>query len=70
MRATPSAAIVGSPRMYDYAATPIITGLGSVSNEYAAEFDVTCSAGGLAAGRAVSNYWQDENQYIAISARM
>jgi hypothetical protein len=70
MRATPAASIVGTPRMYDYGVTPVITGLTSVSNEYAAEFDATCSAGGLTAGRAVSNYWQDENQYIAMSARI
>lgn len=71
MRVIPAGAIVGSPRIYDAAATPIMTSLATVCNEYNPEFDITCSAGGFAAGgRAGVQYVIDENSYIAMSARM
>jgi len=70
MRATPTGTIVGAPKMYDGAVTPAITSISSACNSYAAEFDVTCSAGGMTAGRPGVQYEQGLADYIAMSARM
>jgi hypothetical protein len=70
MRATPAGSIVGTPRVYEGSASSIVTALGTACNPYAAEFDLTCGAGGLTGGRAGSMYYQDDNQYIAMNARL
>lgn len=70
MRTTPVGTIKGSPRIYDGGATPVITALATVCNPYAAEFDLTCAAGGLTVGRAGAMYFNTDADYIAMSARM
>jgi len=70
MRVTPAGSIVGTPKVYDLGATPTITALATVCNPYAAEFDFTCAAGGLTAVRAAAMYYQTDNDYIAMNARM
>jgi len=72
MRITPAGSIVGSPRVYDQSITAVITGLPtSWSNNLAAEFDVN-NAGNLFSpyGRGLVQYYQDDNHYIAVNARM
>jgi hypothetical protein len=70
MRANPAAAIVGSPRIYDGTATPIVTSLpGNSSNKYVAELTFTAAAGGLVGGRGCSNYYVSGADYFAMSAR-
>jgi hypothetical protein len=70
MRAVPTASIVGTPRFYDGAVTPNATSLNNASNEFAAEFDVITPGTYTAAGRVAAQYWQGEDHYIAVSARM
>jgi hypothetical protein len=70
MRAAPATSIVGAPRVWDAQATGVLTSLGNVSNEFAAEMDITAAGGTWIGGRAGVQYWQDENQYIAMNARM
>jgi hypothetical protein len=70
MRTTPVGSIKGTPKCYDMGVTPIVTALATVCNSYAAEFDITCAAGGFTAGRAATMYYQSENDYIAMSARV
>lgn len=71
MRTAPSAAIVGSPKIYDMTVTPVITGVSaSTSNAFAFEYTLTCSAGGMTAGRPALQYWSAEADYIAMNARM
>lgn len=70
MRITPVGSIKGAPKVFDGAVTPLITSLVTVCNPYAAEHDVTCSAGGFTGGRATTMYWQSVNDYIAMNARM
>jgi hypothetical protein len=70
MRATPVGAPVGSPRLYDLGGTPIITSLSTACNAMAADFQLTCAAGGLVAGRPAANYYQSPNDYIAMNARL
>jgi hypothetical protein len=70
MRATPSGTIVGTPKIYDGTATPTITSLATACNPQCIEFDITCSAGGMTAGRPAMQFFATVNDYIALSARM
>jgi len=71
MRIKPAAAVVGVPRVYDGAATQVITSVSSnASNTKALSIHLTCSAGGLGAGRPAAQYMTADADYIAVSARM
>jgi hypothetical protein len=70
MRVNPAAAIVGSPRLYDSVATPIITSVSSnASNKYMGELVFVASAGGMVGGYPCMNYNSTDADYIAMSAR-
>lgn len=70
MRATPAGTVRGAARLYDGGATAPITSIGSACNLYAAEFDMNASAGGLTGGRAAQMYYQGDDIYMAMDARL
>lgn len=70
MRAAPAVATVGAPKVFDGATTPTLPAgtLGSWNTVNTLELSYTLS--GLIAQRPVSQYWDAEANYIAVSARM
>jgi len=71
MRITPAVTVVGSPRVYDAGATPIVTAVSTnLSNRMGVEINTTAGAGGLTIGRPAVNYWTGAADYFACNARL
>lgn len=70
MRTTPTGTVRGAPRFYDGVTTALVSSLSSVCNAYAAEFDVTTGGTFSTGGYPASMYYQTDNDYIEMNARM
>ena len=70
MRTTPTGTIRGAPRIYDGTTTALATSLGSACNNMAAEFDITTGGTFATGGKAAAMYYQTDNDYIEVNARM
>ena len=71
MRAVPAGTVVGTPQLWDSGTSATVSSLGNQCNEYACEFDITTTGGVFTVGgRAAVQYYQTEDHYIAVSARM
>jgi hypothetical protein len=70
MRAMPSTAIVGTPRIFDLSSTPLITTASNACNELSVDVHNSVSPASLVTARAGANYWNGPDSYIAINARL
>lgn len=68
MRIQPTLAIVGAVKVYDGATTPTVSALTNMSNTYQLEWNSTVA--GVLGGRPAMQYYTNDNEYIAVSARM
>lgn len=69
MRVAPAMTVRGAPRVFDGATTVSLNSISTSYNNYmAVEFDASVGAG-LTAGYKGKMYYQDDNQYIEVSAR-
>ena len=70
MRTTPIGTIRGAARMYDGAVTTTLTQINTVCNAFAAEFDMIGGGTFGTGGKAAQVYYQSDDVYIEMNARL